>query len=89
MFGISHQKTGLNRPGKYKECSRERALLAHADARYRDGVARFEQARAGAAEQLRRGVGDARALVAQGYKSGVPMGGTLRSLAKAPTFMNR
>jgi hypothetical protein len=29
---------------------------------------------------------DAKALVEQGYKSGVPMGGTLKSLAKAPTF---
>jgi hypothetical protein len=29
---------------------------------------------------------DGRALAEQGYKSGVPMGGTLKSLAKAPTF---
>ena len=26
MFGISHQKAGLNWPGRYKEWSRERAL---------------------------------------------------------------
>jgi hypothetical protein len=30
--------------------------------------------------------GDPRALVEQGYRSGVPMGGTLKSLARAPTF---
>jgi hypothetical protein len=29
---------------------------------------------------------DAKALVEQGYRSGVPMGGTLKALAKAPTF---
>jgi hypothetical protein len=29
---------------------------------------------------------DGRTLAEQGYKSGVPMGGTLKSLAKAPTF---
>ena len=27
MYGISHQKAGLNRPGRYKEGSRERRLL--------------------------------------------------------------
>ena len=30
--------------------------------------------------------GDARALVTQGYKGGVPMGGTIKKTAKAPTF---
>jgi len=53
-FGISHQKAGLNRPGKYNECSRERRL---ADAWKKGTRGRGEGARGrhGDAETRRHG----------------------------------